>query len=103
ASLVGITFRSKFRYLFYRSSEQSRSSPPKRDGLETKTRDWRPGSEQSPSPPPKRDFSFHRPLVLKLAGAAALVLLLFLAKMDLRVAGSVNAFPIHMATVRTDD
>ena len=102
AGLVGIRFRSKFRYLFYRSSEQSRSLPPKRDGLETKTRDWRPGSEQSPSPPPKRDFSSRRRLVLKLEGAAALVLLLFLVKMDLRVAGSVNAFPIHNADVRAE-
>jgi putative peptide zinc metalloprotease protein len=102
AGLVGIRFRSKFRYLFYRSSEQSRSPPPKRDGLETKTRDWRPGSEQSSSPPPKRDFSSRRRLVLKLAGAAALVLLLFLVKTELRVAGSVNAFPIHNADVRAE-
>jgi multidrug resistance efflux pump len=78
AGLVGIRFRSKFRYLFYRSSEQSSSRPP------------------------KRDFSSRRRLVLKLAGAAALVLLLFLVKMELRVAGSVNAFPIHNADVRAE-
>jgi len=102
AVLVGIRFRNKLRGLFYRSSEQSRSRPPKRDGLETKTRDWRPGSEQSPSPSPKRDFSSRRRLVLKLAGAAAVLLLLFLVKMELRVAGSVNAFPIHNADVRAE-
>ena len=78
AGLVGVRFRTKFRGLFYRSSEQSRS------------------------PPPKRDFSSRRRLVLKLAGAAALVLLLFLVKMDLRVAGSVNALPIHNADVRAE-
>jgi putative peptide zinc metalloprotease protein len=78
AGLVGIRFRSKFRYLFYRSSEQSRSRLP------------------------KGDLSSRGRLVLKLAGAAALVLLLFLVKMDLRVAGSVNAFPIHNADVRAE-
>jgi len=78
AGLVGIRFRSKFRYLFYRSSEQSRSRPP------------------------KRNLSSQRRLVVKLAGAAALVLLLFLVKMELRVAGPVNALPIHNADVRAE-
>ena len=96
AGLVGIRFRDKFRRLFYRSSELSHSQPPKRDGVET--RDWRPGSEQSRSRPPKADFSSG--WVLKSGGAAALVLLLFLMKMELRVAGPVNALPIHNSDVR---
>jgi putative peptide zinc metalloprotease protein len=78
AGLVGIRFRTKFRGLFYRSSEQSRSRPP------------------------EGDFSSRRRLVVKLAGAAALVLLLFLVKTELRVAGAVNAFPIHNADVRAE-
>ena len=98
AGLVAIRFRSKLRRLFYRSSEPSHSQPSKRDGVETT--DWRPGLEQSHSRPGKADISSG--WVLKSAGAAALVLLLFLMKMELRVAGPVNALPIHNSDVRAE-
>ena len=77
--LISVRFRSKIRRLFRRSSEQSES--PRRS---------------------KRIFAPSRRLILKLAGAAGLALLLFVVPMELKVAGPINAFPIHNADVRTE-
>lgn len=75
-ALVGIRYRNKFQQLFQRagaSRSRSKSKP-----------------------------AFSSRLGWKLLGAAGLVLLLFLVRAELRVAGSVSAFPIHNADVRSE-
>ena len=77
--LVGLRFRNRFANLFGGNG----------------------GSSDSPAAP-KRKLSFFTCLLLKLALLAVFVILLFVGRMELRVAGPINVLPLHNADVRTE-
>ena len=91
AGLLGFRFRSKFARLFGRG----RGSEPD----ETSTSESKPPKKKSSNG--KRVLRKALRLALKLAGAGALVALLFVGRMELRVAGPIDVRPHHNADVRT--
>ncbi len=76
AGLVGVRFQGKFRRLFGHG-KRARSEP-------------------------RRRSRFLKSRFPKILLAAAVVILLFVVKAELRVAGPVSAFPIHNADVRAE-
>jgi putative peptide zinc metalloprotease protein len=92
AGLLGFRFRSKFARLFGRrasvdddaATSTSESKPPKKKSSKGKRR-WRKALR----------------VTLKLAGVGAIVALLYVGRMELRVAGPIDVRPHHNADVRT--
>ena len=79
AGLISVKFRSRFQRLFGTTKEKSSKSDPA---------------------PSKRRLLGSWPR--KLLAAAVVLLLLFLIRMELRVAGSINVLPVNNAEVRAE-
>ena len=109
AGAVGFRVRDRFRKLFYRNSkgrDVDPDDPPVRDSeppddavAEEATV---PAKASSSSRGSRRRFAKWRGRLLKVAGAAAVVLVLFLGRTQLRVAGFINVLPHHNADVRAE-
>ena len=93
AGLLGFRFRDKFARLFGRGRGRGSESD------EASTSESKPPKKKSSNG--KRVWRKALRLALKLAVAGAFVALLFVGRMELRVAGPIDVRPHHNADVRT--
>ena len=103
-ALIVTRLRRKFRKMFRGSNlsddEDFDSTPPPEPGESGK---HEPAEPRKIRPPEKKRMRRAMKRRIKLAALACLTLaLLFLGRMELRVAGPINVLPIHNADVRTE-